>query len=210
MTDVKLTRIKKVLKFDEVVIDKCTLLEPLDLNYKSPYFKVGLFLEILAKTEDSFTYMEDEVKKIDTAKYQVDEDGIIIPDPDEQKKYSLKMKPIHDCEKFISENSFSFWDLLELMRVSNKNSASLAAQKKAFKRLANDIKQSEKLFVFDCWKVWQSKPEQYKYKVTFAKAMIEKFRPDDPDEESKHLCSTAKIVQWCGLWEREKHTQLAK
>lgn len=77
-------------------------------------------------------------------------------------------------------------------------------------RATKDPKQAEKKIVKECWEAWQSKPEQYTKKIKFATAMVDKFRPDDPDEESKHLCSTAKIVQWCGIWEREKHTQLAK
>ena len=202
MTEIKLIRSKQKTEIELSQI-QCLPIEPFDGNYKPPFDKVELFLELLSKTDGSFAYIDEDFRNNRNKKFEVDEYGIIIPDPDEVKKYLLNMKPIDDCEKFINENSFGFWDLLELMRTSSKNSASLAAQKKAFKRLENDIKQSEKLFVFECWKAWQSKPEQYKYKVTFATAMVDKFRPDDPDEESKHLCSTAKIVQWCGIWERE-------
>ena len=65
-------------------------------------------------------------------------------------------------------------------------------------------KLEEKLFVKDCWQIWQNKPEQYKNKTVFATAMIEKFRPDDPNDENKHLSSVKKITEWCTKWQREK------
>ncbi len=65
-------------------------------------------------------------------------------------------------------------------------------------------KQEEKLFVKECWQNWQNNPKQYKNKTVFATAMIDKFRPEDPDDENKHLSSVKKITEWCTTWEREK------
>lgn len=68
----------------------------------------------------------------------------------------------------------------------------------------DDQKQKEKKVVKECWEAWQSKPDQYKNKTAFATAMIDKFRPEDPKEESKHLFSVKKITEWCTRWGREK------
>ena len=71
-------------------------------------------------------------------------------------------------------------------------------------RLLNDPKQAEKLFVKESWDAWKSNPQQYTYNTTFATAMLDKLRPDDPEEEGKHLSSVKKITEWCTQWEREK------
>ena len=71
-------------------------------------------------------------------------------------------------------------------------------------KLRLDPKQEEKKIVKDCWDAWQSKPHQYANNTKFATAMIDKFRPDDPKEESKHLSSVKKITEWCTDWKRNK------
>ena len=85
-----------------------------------------------------------------------------------------------------------------------KERASAAGYAKAIK----DPKRAEKKIVKECWEAWQTKPKQYKNKTAFASAMIDKFRPDDPEEESKHLSSVKKITEWCTKWEREKNSTL--
>lgn len=84
-------------------------------------------------------------------------------------------------------------------RARSKNSvkAGLAKAKK-------DPKQAEKAIVKGCWDVWQTKPDQYRNNTNFASAMIEKFRPDNPDEESKHLSSVKVIADWCKDWKAQK------
>jgi hypothetical protein len=64
----------------------------------------------------------------------------------------------------------------------------------ARKRHENDPKQAEKKFIYECWKAWQVKPEQYKSKAAFARAMLEK---------CEHLESSKKIEDWARDWERE-------
>lgn len=82
--------------------------------------------------------------------------------------------------------------------------ATLKASLKSISGHKGTIKQKEKIIVFECWEAWQIKPDQYLGDTSFASAMIDKFRPDDPKEERKHLCSVKKITEWCTLWEREK------
>lgn len=62
------------------------------------------------------------------------------------------------------------------------------------KGLQNSPKQSEKLFIQDCWQEWQSHPLRYKDKSAFATDMLEK---------SEHLTSLKKITDWCREWEKE-------
>ena len=90
------------------------------------------------------------------------------------------------------------------MLEDEKNAISKKMSEYAKMRLLNDPKQAEKLFVKESWDAWKSNPQQYKYNTTFATAMLDKFRPDDPEEEGKHLSSVKKITEWCTQWEREK------
>lgn len=88
----------------------------------------------------------------------------------------------------------------DLIRVDRTKQAKKSAQAKNEK----DPKQGEKKIVKECWEAWQIKPEQYSNKTNFATAMIDKFRPDNPADEDKHLSSVKKITEWCTLWERKK------
>lgn len=72
-----------------------------------------------------------------------------------------------------------------------ENQRKKAAQN-AEKRHAKDPKRSEKDFIFDCWKLWQEKPQQYKSKAAFARAMLDK---------CEHIVSQKKIEDWCREWE---------
>lgn len=63
----------------------------------------------------------------------------------------------------------------------------------ALRRYEDDPKQKEKDFVFECWKAWQAKPEQYKSKAAFARSMLDK---------CEHLTSSKKIEDWCREWEK--------
>jgi hypothetical protein len=58
-------------------------------------------------------------------------------------------------------------------------------------RLANDPKQAEKTFVFECWQSWQKKPDSYKSKAAFSRDMITK---------CEHLVSQKIIEDWCRAW----------
>lgn len=111
-----------------------------------------------------------------------------------------------ELNDYLINNPINIGTLLVLL----SQASSLHGYEMAMKKLAKDPKQAEKIIVRECWEAWQNKPEQYTKKIKFATAMVDKFRPDDPEEESKHLCNPNKIVEWCGIWEREKHTQLAK
>lgn len=88
----------------------------------------------------------------------------------------------------------------DLIRVDRTKRAKKSAQAKVEK----DPKQKEKKIVKECWEAWQVKPEQYSSSTNFATAMIDKFRPDDPADEDKHLSSVKKITEWCTLWQRTK------
>ena len=70
---------------------------------------------------------------------------------------------------------------------------SFIAREASIAKLKKDPKQTEKSFVFDCWKTWQEKPRSYKYKSDFAKDMLDK---------CEHLESQKKIEDWCRDWEK--------
>lgn len=71
-------------------------------------------------------------------------------------------------------------------------------------RLENDPRQQQKKFVYECWCEWQKTPERYKNKTHFANDMLDKFRSDDPNENTKSLNSPKVITDWCRGWEKQK------
>nr|WP_315488000.1 hypothetical protein [uncultured Rhodoferax sp.] len=62
-------------------------------------------------------------------------------------------------------------------------------------KAAADPKQKDKAFVFDCWKMWQIKPDHYKGKAEFGRDMLEK---------CPSLLSQKVIEDWCRNWEKAK------
>lgn len=92
----------------------------------------------------------------------------------------------------------------ELIEIGANQQIKYQAIENAKKRLANDPKQAEKKFVRECWNEWQKSPEQYKNNTKFATAMIDKFRPENPEEEGKHLSSVKVITEWCADWATTK------
>lgn len=92
----------------------------------------------------------------------------------------------------------------ELIDMGADQQIKFQATENAKKKHANDPKQAEKKFVRECWDEWQKSPEQYKNNTKFATAMIDKFRPDNPEEESKHLSSVKVITEWCAEWATTK------
>lgn len=75
---------------------------------------------------------------------------------------------------------------------------SLQASKRSLLRYRTDPKQSAKRFVFECWKDWQVRPEQYASGAEFARAMQDKF----PDT----LKSQPVISGWLTQWKRSEDT----
>lgn len=70
------------------------------------------------------------------------------------------------------------------------------ARKAAAAKLANDKKQTDKAFVFECWQDWQSGKATYAKKADFAREMLDK---------CEHLKSQQVIEVWCREWEKS-HT----
>ena len=81
------------------------------------------------------------------------------------------------------------WSADSLERVRSK----LAADS-AMARYKKDPKQKEKIFVKECWAIWQTRPDSYDGKASFARAMLDK---------CEHLQSQKKIEDWCRAWEAE-------
>lgn len=79
-------------------------------------------------------------------------------------------------------------DSLAIMRSKLAANSAMARHKK-------DPKQKEKTLVRECWADWQSRPEIYKGKADFARAMLDK---------CEHLTSQKRIEDWCRMWEREQ------
>lgn len=82
-----------------------------------------------------------------------------------------------------------------------KQHVSAIGKSGAAARLANDPKQKEKSFVYDCWQSWQKNPDSYKGKAAFARDMLTK---------CERLESQKKIEDWCRVWERNDGTQPAE
>ncbi|HZV97494.1 MAG TPA: hypothetical protein VFF74_00750 [Methylophilaceae bacterium] len=82
-----------------------------------------------------------------------------------------------------------------LAQKSEPSPLSTNAIKAALKRWDQDPKKQEKLFIYDCWTVWQEEPERYKSKAAFARAMLS-------SPNIKHLTSQKKIEDWCREWEK--------
>lgn len=78
----------------------------------------------------------------------------------------------------------------EFIKERSKNAA-----KNAAKRHANDPKQADKDFVFECWCEWQKKPVQYKSNADFARSMIDK---------CEHITSHKNITDWCREWKNQE------
>ena len=110
---------------------------------------------------------------------------------------------IHKMVNIATNAALAKYDAVEKMVKTNqaKNNANL--------RYTDDIKQNEKKIVKKCWDAWQIKPSQYKNNTNFASAMIDKFRPDDPNEENRHLSSVKVITDWCRDWKCKNRTLLA-
>lgn len=70
----------------------------------------------------------------------------------------------------------------------------ILAREAARARHAADPRQSERLAVKECWKLWQQDPSRYSGKAAFARDMLQKFEA---------LKSEAVIAGWCRDWERE-------
>lgn len=97
------------------------------------------------------------------------------------------------------EDSLNMWrDLLDQLIPFGEARSKLASEGGAA-RAANDPKQKEKGFVFQCWQDWQkSKTAEnpkgtYSSKAAFARDMLEKY---------EHLISQKKIEDWCREWEK--------
>ena len=57
-----------------------------------------------------------------------------------------------------------------------------------------DPRNSEKLFVKECWLDWKTEPNKYSSKAEFARDMLNKV---------EHLTNTKVIEDWCRDWEKE-------
>ncbi|TAM17601.1 MAG: hypothetical protein EPN62_19875 [Candidimonas sp.] len=69
------------------------------------------------------------------------------------------------------------------------------AKKAVAAKLANDPRQDEKKFIFECWQDWQAGKSQYTGKAAFARDMLTKV---------EYLTSTKKVEDWCREWEKER------
>ena len=113
-------------------------------------------------------------------------------------KYALKhhiRKNYQRAAGYATEAQFclnAICDYLPIVYVDART-RSFIAKHASMAKLKKDPKQTEKAFVFDCWKAWQEKPSSYKFKSDFAKDMLDK---------CEHLESQKKIEDWCRDWEK--------
>ena len=114
-----------------------------------------------------------------------------IDDSDE----SLKIYRVHqeELDKLIFEN-LNHETILNFALLCAETHVSARASTIADERLAKDKdgKQAAKQQVRECWEAWRKKPEQYKSKSAFARAMLDKY---------EELGSQRVIERWCKEWE---------
>lgn len=86
-------------------------------------------------------------------------------------------------------------DLEETIEERQRRFIKDRAIKAATEKLRNDPKQKAKLQVHFAWKQWQSRPNMYPSKSAFANEIL---------KQQPALINQRVIVDWCGIWEREK------
>ena len=67
------------------------------------------------------------------------------------------------------------------------------ARNASTKRLKDDPRQAEKLFIRKCWNDWKISPKIYRSKAAFARDMVDK---------CEYLKSTKVVEDWCREWEQ--------
>lgn len=90
---------------------------------------------------------------------------------------------------FMLGNEIGFAEAL----ISEKTNKSRVMSNYANLRIIKDPKQADKMFVFECWQAWQTKPTQYTSKAEFARDMLDK---------CEYLKRTKTIEDWCRDWEK--------
>ena len=126
----------------------------------------------------------------------------VVQDELVQKQATLQNLSINVINAAASKDEESKIIITQLHDMSAQKAE--REKKGVIAKLANDPRQQEKITVKECWEAWQIKPDQYKNKTKFASAMIDKFKPDNPDEDSKHLSSVKVITDWCRDWKTSK------
>lgn len=134
--------------------------------------------------ENECLELKDSVRRLEKARERADAIIAVLQD-DAMNDYKLN--------QFIGNIQIDFYTLMHIVNFAIKSNATERARFNAKLKLANDPKQQEKSFIFDCWQSWQEKPDSYKSKAAFAKDMLTK---------CEHLASQKKIEDWCREWEK--------
>jgi len=95
---------------------------------------------------------------------------------------------------FESAEAHRLSDITQTADSAGKDFFSRLGLRGAKERHARDPKQTERNFVFECWKEWKQKPDLYKSKASFARDMLEK---------CEKLESPKVIEDWCREWDKE-------
>ena len=107
----------------------------------------------------------------------------------------------YEIARWFNVIDAAFWtgvtQAAALLETPESDVRSLWGKEAVAKKLKNDKKQHEKMFVMSCWKDWQVAPSRYASKVSFARDMLSK---------CVHLVSQKKIEDWCREWERGNGT----
>jgi len=99
--------------------------------------------------------------------------------------------------KYLVNVSFFTGQTQSLYEFQNKPSELKVNAINAAKiRWEKDPKQTEKLFIKECWNDWSDDPRKYKSKAEFARDMLEK---------CENLSSQKIIEDWCREWEKAHH-----
>ena len=109
-----------------------------------------------------------------------------------EAKRSLSVQDVKNSIAWFGH--VSFWAGVHVAAYSAQQRDWQRLDKAAEARRRTDPKQAAKQNVRDCWEVWRQKPEQYKSKSAFARAMLDKY---------EELGSQRVIERWCKEWESE-------
>jgi hypothetical protein len=97
----------------------------------------------------------------------------------------------------VADMSVAEWSLRFCAQADSEMTSEKARSEMArmgvMAKLANDPRQKEKAFIFECWQAWQKLLDTYPSKAAFAKDMIAK---------CEHLKSQKKVEDWCREWEK--------
>jgi len=106
-----------------------------------------------------------------------------------------KLSTLAESDREVNSLGDEVINCLELILEFDKNAKTISTRKGGIAKSQNSPKRREIDFVYECWLAWEAKPDQYKNKTKFAKAMLDK---------CPHLESEKYITDLCRDWKKRE------